>query len=165
MSGKSRQGFTLIELMISVAIIGILSGIAIPTFLHMQTRARRSEVFINLKGIAVAEITYEELYDDYVACAVSPTTALDRSAHPWQPLETGWSDLEWEPDGFVRCHYRVQEFTNSNGTWVRVVGTCDLDNDNLIATWWMDIDPEKTSASSQNMALRPNPATAAQQRF
>ncbi len=163
--GNRQAGFTLIELMISVAIVSLLAGIAIPEFLNMQLRARRGEVFVNLKGMATAQITHKELYETYVDCDVSPTTPLDRNAYPFEPLEAGWADLEWQPDGKVRCHYSSTLFSNSNGDWVRNIGTCDMDNDNLIATWWMDIDPEKTSGSSRHMFLRPNTATAASVRF
>ncbi len=45
------RGFTLIELMIVVAIIGILAAIAIPNFSSFQARARRSESRNNLKAI------------------------------------------------------------------------------------------------------------------
>ncbi|WP_224368855.1 prepilin-type N-terminal cleavage/methylation domain-containing protein [Hyalangium versicolor] len=48
---RRRQGFTLIELMIVVAIIGILAAIAIPNFVRFQARARQSEVTTNLKSL------------------------------------------------------------------------------------------------------------------
>jgi type IV pilus assembly protein PilA len=48
---RPQSGFTLIELMIVVAIIGILAAIAIPSFQRFQARARQSEVNVNLKSL------------------------------------------------------------------------------------------------------------------
>ncbi len=53
-----KKGFTLIELMIVVAIIGILSAIAIPNFIKFQARARQSEPKANLKALFVAQKAY-----------------------------------------------------------------------------------------------------------
>ena len=58
---KKQQGFTLIELMIVVAIIGILAAIAIPAYQDYTIRAQVSEG-LNLSGGAKAAVT--EYYQD-----------------------------------------------------------------------------------------------------
>ncbi len=55
---QGQKGFTLIELMIVVAIIGILAAIAIPNFLRYQAKSRQAEARTNLGGIFVAETAY-----------------------------------------------------------------------------------------------------------
>ena len=62
---KGQKGFTLIELMIVVAIIGILAAIAIPNFLAYQARAKQSEAKTNLGGIYTSEIGYFGEYNDF----------------------------------------------------------------------------------------------------
>jgi len=51
MTKRLKKGFTLIELMIVVAIIGILAAIAIPNFIRFQARSKQSEVKTNLKAL------------------------------------------------------------------------------------------------------------------
>jgi type IV pilus assembly protein PilA len=64
---KGKKGFTLIELMIVVAIIGILAAIAIPNFLNYQCKAKQSEAKTNLGSIATCEEAYFAEYDTYSA--------------------------------------------------------------------------------------------------
>jgi len=56
---KGKKGFTLIELMIVVAIIGILAAIAIPNFLRFQAKSKQSEAKGNLSGIFTGETSFQ----------------------------------------------------------------------------------------------------------
>jgi type IV pilus assembly protein PilA len=56
---KQQQGFTLIELMIVIAIVGILAAIALPAYQDYTVRAKVSEAMVNL---AEAKTTVAEFY-------------------------------------------------------------------------------------------------------
>jgi len=62
---RLRRGFTLIELMIVVAIIGILAAIAIPNFIRFQARSKQSEAKSNLKSMFTAQRSYYQEHDAY----------------------------------------------------------------------------------------------------
>ena len=66
-TGDSRKGFTLIELMIVVGIIGILVAIAAPNFAKYQSKARQSEAKIALAAIYGAEKSFYSEYSAYLS--------------------------------------------------------------------------------------------------
>jgi type II secretion system protein G len=64
---KNSKGFTLIELMIVVVIIGILAAIAIPNFISMQDRAKEGSVKANMHTFQLAMEDYAVTQDGVYA--------------------------------------------------------------------------------------------------
>lgn len=67
---KRKEGFSLVELMIVVAVISILAAIAIPSYLGIQRKSARSEAKANLQAIAVALEGYMAENNDYGAAGL-----------------------------------------------------------------------------------------------
>ena len=62
-----KQGFTLLDLLIAIAIIGVLSTVAIPTYTYYVAQSKTSEAYIHLNNIAKGAISYfeaEHVYRD-----------------------------------------------------------------------------------------------------
>jgi type IV pilus assembly protein PilA len=102
----TRKGFTLIELMIVVAIIGILAAIAIPNFLQFQLRSKTGEAKTNLAAIRTAEEGYFAEFNNYVPAAQTPTSAAGANKRLW-PTGSSFDNLGWSPTGNVFFNYAV----------------------------------------------------------
>jgi len=108
---KKEKGFTLIELMIVVAIIGILAAIAIPNFLRYQAKAKQSEAKTNLGGIYVSEITYKSENDTFTGTV---------------------TDLDWAASGSTRYAYTVP---GANITTFTALAISNIDTDTYQDRW------------------------------
>lgn len=64
---KNNKGFTLIELMIVVVIIGILAALAIPRFMKASAKSKTTEAQLVLKQIYTMERSYKQQFDTYSA--------------------------------------------------------------------------------------------------
>jgi type IV pilus assembly protein PilA len=72
---EGEQGFTLVELLVVILIIGILAGIAIPAFLGQRQKAYDSQAKSNLRTAQTAEETYATDHDGTYVAAVTGAAA------------------------------------------------------------------------------------------
>ena len=131
-----RGGFTLIELMIVVAIIGILAAIAIPNFLRFQLKAKSSEGKTNLAAIRTAEESYFAEYGVYVSADPSPLATGHNLKVPFvneMGPGLGFDRLGWAPEGEVYFNYSVA--ANAAGSQFTAAAVADIDDDTVGQTW------------------------------
>jgi type IV pilus assembly protein PilA len=119
-----KRGFTLIELMIVVAIIGILAAIAIPNFMQFQLRSKTGEAKTNIAAIRTAEEGYFAEFNNYVAATETPGTAVSTNKRVWTGGGlTLFDQLGWSPTGEVFYNYGV----TSTGSSYTIGAYGDLD--------------------------------------
>jgi type IV pilus assembly protein PilA len=159
---RGQKGFTLIELMIVVAIIGILAAIAIPNFLKYQAKSRQSEAKTNLGAIFVAESAFfgERSYFGafneigwtltgtsnrytYVGPAAGGDVGVNTSAGTTQGVDICWSNAGCATSGGVREQYcqggsscPQAGATNTGGAFgFTATAAANLDNDDPVDSW------------------------------
>ena len=120
---RNKKGFTLIELMIVVAIIGILAAVAIPAFLKYIKKSKTTEARTNLRKIYDGSVTYysEEVVNQagviqskqFVATTsnaqpstwAAGSTAVNKIAGNWEGAD--WQALKFASDSPVLYQYEV----------------------------------------------------------
>jgi type IV pilus assembly protein PilA len=121
---KRNGGFTLIELMIVVAIIGILAAIAIPNFLQFQLRSKTGEAKTNLAAIRTAEEGYFAEFNNYVEELAATPGAANQNKQVW-PTGTNFDQLGWQPEGEVFYDYAVTAPAGGASYQAATVGDLD----------------------------------------
>jgi type IV pilus assembly protein PilA len=144
---RTNKGFSLVELMIVVAIIGILAAIAIPNFMTMQLKAKRGELPSNVNGIKTAELAYDAMYDGFISAVQNPSGTPSKAAVLWDPTVAGWKELPWAPDGEVRGNYTVVAAT----TDFLITANCDVDADSNLATYTASATLGATQTSNNDV--------------
>ncbi len=106
-------GFTTIELLIGVAIVGILAALAVPTFKGYVYRGRVSEAVTVLNEIKSRQEAYRSRFGNYAAVSgggdwssatYTPSTIPGVQAVAW-PSSANWEELGLSSPGTVRFRY------------------------------------------------------------
>lgn len=92
---KHKSGFSLVELLTVVAIVGILAAVAIPAYLNYIRKARTSEALTNLGIIALYQESFFAENDSYMTTAPSPAAVPTYVTGPkaFDATLSGWNLL------------------------------------------------------------------------
>ncbi len=100
MINHKRSGFTLVEIMIVVAIIGLLAAIAVPNFVNARTSARRNTCVNNLRLIQASKDQYaiENNQADTIVPSTSDVSVYFKNSQlsaglPKEPMSGSYSVL------------------------------------------------------------------------
>jgi prepilin-type N-terminal cleavage/methylation domain-containing protein len=138
MARKTSRGFTLIELMASVAIIGVLSSVAVPNYKLASLRARKAE----------RDVVLDAVNRSMQAILVRQGRFAPTSQGDWNPAGTpttnrrqfdygaaGWRDLDLQIQGhlYYSYYFLADEATpRTDPAYLYVFAKGDLDGDGVI---------------------------------
>ncbi len=137
---RRASGFTLLEIMVVVGIIGVLSSVALPAFRNLQLRSKQSErrVMVHALETAMQDLWVREgRYPGGTPEASTfdgpwnPAFPPGMSKRPWDrsPTYGDWSRLTISVEGSLYFSYRIQAEAAAGDRWQLVLGYGDLDGD------------------------------------
>ncbi|MBN1772962.1 MAG: prepilin-type N-terminal cleavage/methylation domain-containing protein [Deltaproteobacteria bacterium] len=152
MNREASRGFTLLELMIVVIILGVLAAIAIPSFMQPYHYSKTSEVQALLRDIGAKQEAFKAEFGQYLNVSTTMVFANRRPAAAprndfgwvdWNPgtdaIDTAWKQLGFRPQSAVRFGYVVVAglpgvtvtgvpagLANTNDHWWAAVGYGNL---------------------------------------
>ncbi len=136
-SWRDKAGFTLMELMIVVAIVAFLSMISMPSFLRFLAKAKRTEAYMNLGSLYLAEKAYWAEHGKF------STILAGQGGIGWQPegyAGGGGNEKNYYTYGFSGGQEGMSYFTGKLGTPATELKDTRADQQGFIAGAAGDID-------------------------
>lgn len=130
---RRASGFTLIELMIAVAIIGVLASIAIPLFAAQQMRTKTTEAKTNLSAIRVVQEANFSETGAYLAANAEPAVVPGATPVDFDVAGSDFAQLGWSPEGRVYFSYAATISADASG--YTLDAAADLDADGIVQLW------------------------------
>jgi prepilin-type N-terminal cleavage/methylation domain-containing protein len=132
---KNQKGFTLVELMIVVLVVGVLAMLAIPTYQKFKYRAQSAEVTV-MQKLILQNLQLKSLGGSYTVKSTSlvPAVAMDgigSNKMRWSSADIA-AVLDSDQPVSTYCAYQVMSDTNQ----YEVITICDLDGDSNPAVYY-----------------------------
>jgi type IV pilus assembly protein PilA len=121
---RNSKGFTLIELMIVVVIIGILAALAIPRFMRSTTKSKQSEAKQLLKQVYTMQRAYRQEYNSYCLDGAAASAAAPAA----------FARIGVDVMASARYTYTMAAALNT----FSCTATANLDDDGTVDTWTID---------------------------
>jgi type IV pilus assembly protein PilA len=130
---RRHSGFTLIELTIVIAIVGVLAAIAIPQYMRFQLKSKTAEAKSSLAAIRAAEAAHYAEFTAYVAAGQTPASIPGDAPVAFSPATAGFVELGFQPEG--RVFFALAVAVSADGTGYTAEAAGDLDADGTPQYW------------------------------
>ena len=108
---RHRRGFTFVELMVSMTIVGILSTVAVPKYIDLKRRANTAKVIGDVETVRVAVMSF--FADSAYFPAEAGPGATPKNLQKYLPMGFQFTRPQWTLD-YENWDVGAQGFTNAN---------------------------------------------------
>jgi len=126
-------GFTILELMIVLAIIGIIAAISLPVYSAYMLKSKTAEAKTNLGSLRVAEESYYTEHDAHHPANAEPPVIPGAQNAVFDFAGSDFAELGWSPEGRVYFSYAVA--VSADGSGFTADAGADMDADGFVQLW------------------------------